>query len=115
MSSIFLKRLAEQLDALDDRQKEIFFNGYNTSDISLFSDIECNDVIHFEPVLSQDMTYDVDEIRQKSVYRFTSIQNEEVMVMFHGTYQSYSGEHYHGWKFVHPVDKTIIVYEDGIA
>lgn len=49
-----------------------------------------------------------------SVYEFTKKDTEnspKILVKFEGWYQSYHGSEYTHWKFVEPVEKTVIVYE----
>lgn len=108
--SNFKSKLTKQLNGLNDREENNFFNAYN-SNIRLYSDEECMKEIHYESVIESDLYYDGDGIIQQSVYRFTSFDGDELLVKFYGSYQSFVGETYHGWKFVEAKEKTITVYE----
>lgn len=45
-----------------------------------------------------------------NVYKFTG-QGEEVFLKFYGSYHSYDGSYYEGFRQVHPKTKTVVVYE----
>lgn len=102
--------LAKQLDNMDDREINYLFNGYGTVDITFYANEECTKYFRIETLIAADIYYNGDGCTQQSVYKF-SYGDEVFHVKIFGSYESYVGENYHGWKFVEPNQKIITVYE----
>lgn len=102
--------LAKQLDSIDDREINYLFNSYNTDDLIFCANEECTKYFRIETLIAGDIYYNGDGCTQYSVYKFT-YGSDEFYVRFFGSYQSYIGENYHGWKFVEPKQQVITVYE----
>lgn len=104
------KVLTKQLNALIAREIDILFEGYHPFDIHLFANDECTELFSLENIVSGELYYDGDGIVQFSVYKI-SYRDESYLVKFYGTYQSYVGSSYTGWKFVEAKEKMVISYD----
>lgn len=104
------KMLTKQLNALGERPLDVLFEGYHPFDIHLFANDECTELFSLENIVSGELYYDGNGIVQFSVYKI-SYRDESYLVKFYGTYESYVGSNYTGWKFVEAKEKTVIVYD----
>lgn len=108
--SNFKDELIKQIDDWDSRTISYFFNAYSIDDFDIFGDIEHRELATVKYV-DHGTYYNGDGLTQFSVYQFL-FRGESHMIKFYGTYVSYVGEDYRGYKFVEPVEKTIIEYEE---
>lgn len=98
--------LKKALDGLTQDELVKFFDQYSVDDIAVQ-----NDGVWFNSeFVIEEMVYDGDGLIQKVVYKFSHGKNE-FLIQFFGTYMSYVGSTYHGWRFVTASQKVVTVYE----